>query len=590
MNQSYAAGIIAAALLTAAPVARADVDPTVLNAERERIEAMSRAMAPSIAIFAGGQGGGSGVIISSDGYALSNFHVTSAAGVAMKCGLSDGGYYDAVLVGLDPTGDVALIKLLGRERFPAAEMADSDLVRQGDAVFAIGNPFLLATNLQPSISYGIVSGVHRYQYPAGTILEYADCIQTDAAINPGNSGGPLFNSSGQLIGINGRGSFEKRGRVNVGVGYAISINQIKHFLGCLKGGRIVDHATLGATVAADNDGRILVSDILEESDAYQQGLRYNDEIVRFADRRITSVNAFKNVLGTLPKDWRVPLVYRRRDVETTLMVRLAGVHRSGELEKMVEGGEVEPPGPQPDDPDRERKPDAPPAPKEIPAAEKEPSTELPEAVKAFYEAKSGYANYHFNRVERDRVWKAFQSNGDFSALTGTWSLSGDLPPDGGDVQIDLGDAACACTVPAGQFGFALNENLSEALDPPKSGGMLAALSLWRRLLVKGPAQFGDVTYLGAMPLERWGEQLDVFAAMHAGVECRFYFDPATGKLAALEFYPTDDAAPCRLHFREHLVVDGRHWPSLVEVSVGNSHFGDFRLREFKVKPPMGNGT
>ena len=151
-----------------------------------------------------------------------------------------------MIVGIDPTGDVALIKLLGREDFPAAELGDSDLVRAGDWCFAVGNPFLLATDFQPSISYGIVSGVHRYQPPAGTLLEYTDCIQTDAAINPGNSGGPLFDAQGRLIGINGRGSFEKRGRVNVGVGYAISINQIKKFLGCLHSGRIVDHATLGS--------------------------------------------------------------------------------------------------------------------------------------------------------------------------------------------------------------------------------------------------------------------------------------------------------------------------------------------------------
>jgi len=120
-------------------------------------------------------------------------------------------------VGIDPTGDVSLIRLLGRDDFPAASIVDSDTVKPGDACFAIGNPFLLATNFQPSVSWGIVSGTHRYQYPAGTLLEYADCIQTDAAINPGNSGGPLFNENGDLIGVNGRGSFEKRGRVNVGV-------------------------------------------------------------------------------------------------------------------------------------------------------------------------------------------------------------------------------------------------------------------------------------------------------------------------------------------------------------------------------------
>ena len=148
--------------------------------------------------------------------------------------------------------------------------------------------------------------MHRYQYPAGTLLEYADCLQVDAAINPGNSGGPLFNAAGQLIGINGRGSFEKRGRVNVGVGYAISVNQIKNFLGCLKSGRIVDHATLGATVSTGDDGRVTVSDILENSDAYRRGLRYDDEIVRFAGREIRSANcAARTSLGIFPKGWRV---------------------------------------------------------------------------------------------------------------------------------------------------------------------------------------------------------------------------------------------------------------------------------------------
>ncbi len=183
----------------------------------------------------------------------------------MKCGMADGRLYDAVIVGIDPTGDVALIKLLGRDDFPHAELADSDKVRAGDWCFAIGNPFLLATDFKPTVSYGVISGVHRYQPPAGTLLEYTDCLQADAAINPGNSGGPLFDAEGRLIGINGRGSFEKRGRVNVGVGYAISINQIKNFLGHLKSGRIVDHATLGARLATDGTGRVIVDDILPTS-------------------------------------------------------------------------------------------------------------------------------------------------------------------------------------------------------------------------------------------------------------------------------------------------------------------------------------
>ena len=136
--------------------------------------------------------------------------------------------YDAVIVGIDPTGDVALIKLFGRDDFPVATLGDSDQLAVGEACYAMGNPFLLATDFSPTVTYGIISDLHRYQGPAGTFLEYTDCIQVDASINPGNSGGPLFSATGDLVGINGRGSFEKRGRVNSGAGYAISINQIKH--------------------------------------------------------------------------------------------------------------------------------------------------------------------------------------------------------------------------------------------------------------------------------------------------------------------------------------------------------------------------
>src|SRR5262249_833921 len=161
-------------------------------------------------------GGGSGVLVSDDGYALTNFHVVQGAGPVMQCGLPDGVLYDAVLVGLDKVGDVALIKLLPKKegaKFPAAGMGDSDKGKAGDWALALGNRFLLATDFTPTVTYGLVSGVHRYQYPSGTLLEYTDCIQVDTSINPGNSGGPLFNLAGELVGINGRGSFEKRGRV-----------------------------------------------------------------------------------------------------------------------------------------------------------------------------------------------------------------------------------------------------------------------------------------------------------------------------------------------------------------------------------------
>src|SRR5262245_8122642 len=298
----------------AAPAARADAAAEVLKAQAQRVEVIRKARAATVCIFGrGGRGGGSGVVVSPDGFALSNFHVTSGAGAAMKVGMADGKLYDAVIVGIDPVGDVALIKLLGRDDFPYAELGDSDRVRANDACFAAGNPFLLANDFTPTVTLGIVSGVHRYQEPSGTLLEYADCIQTDAAINPGNSGGPLFNAQGNLIGINGRGSFEKRGRVNVGVGYAISTNQIMNFLGHLKSGRIVDHATWCATVATDEGGKVMVTNILPSSDAYRRGIRYGDQIESFGGRTITSANDLKNILGTFPQGWRIPVSYARDD-------------------------------------------------------------------------------------------------------------------------------------------------------------------------------------------------------------------------------------------------------------------------------------
>ncbi|MEX2316359.1 MAG: trypsin-like peptidase domain-containing protein, partial [Pirellulales bacterium] len=377
-------------------------DADVLAAEAKRVETIQRISKPTIAIFdSGGQGGGSGVIITADGYALTNFHVAAPTGPAMKCGLSDGRLVDAVIVGLDPGGDMALIKLLSPEAgqhvaeslrseirrgedsgsavserlpyvFPIAELGDSDTVRVGDWAYVAGNPFLLADDFRPTISFGIISGVHRYQYPAGTLLEYADCLQTDAAVNPGNSGGPLFDADGRLIGINGRCSFEKRGRVNVGVGYAISINQIKRFLGVLRSGRIVDHASLGATVAKGPEGRVVVDEILEESDAFRRGLRFDDQIVRFGGREIHTVNAFKNVIGTYPGGWPVTVAFRRDGKDFERRVRLANFHRAGELEALLasEQGPREPDGPprrgQPPRPPREGDPNPPEAPRRGP--------------------------------------------------------------------------------------------------------------------------------------------------------------------------------------------------------------------------------
>lgn len=558
----------------------------VERAEAERVAVIERIQQPTLAIFApSGQGGGSGVVISSDGFALTNFHVTKGCGDYMRCGMTDGQRYPAVIVGVDPVGDVALIKLFGRDDFPVAELGDSDDVRQGDWVIVAGNPFLLAADFQPTVTYGVVSGVHRYQYPDGdTLLEYADCIQTDASINPGNSGGPLFDSQGKLIGINGRGSFEKRGRVNVGVGYAISINQIKKFLGCLYSGRIVDHATLGATVSRREEGGVYVSDILENSDAYRRGLRYGDELVEFGGRPIRSVNAFKNVLGTFPKQWRAPLTLRRRGETREILVRLPGVHATQELFDKTQGPppreqRTPEPEPKPAPPPKEGEPPAPPP---VPdnAIHGEAPPPMPEVVFKHYEPRRGFANYHFNRVAQDKVWRAFLAGQEFAPLTGAWTLRGDRVGLGA-AEFTISNERIECKMPGGATGIEASKGLVDATEPPGSGGLLAALFLWRRLLVEGPEKFGELTYVGSFPCVGQDGLAETMTGAYGGVECRFQFDRDDGRLLGLELILDEEADPCELRFGEYSLVSGARFPREIKAILGDRVYGEFRLTEIE---------
>ncbi len=582
-------------------------DELLEASEAYRIDAMRRAAAATIAIFPGKKagGGGSGVVVTADGYALTNFHVTQPCGFHMKCGLADGKFYDAVLVGIDPTGDVALIKLLGRTDFPTAPLGNSDDVRMGDTCFAAGNPFLLATNLQPSISFGVVSGTHRYQFPAGTLLEYADCLQTDAAINPGNSGGPLFNLQAEVIGINGRCSFEKRGRVNVGVGYAISINQIKHFLWYLHSGRIVDHATLGAVVSTVPSEGAIVSNILESSDAYRRGLRYGDRIISLAGRQVETANEFKNVLGTLPKGWRVPLSYVREDERFDVYVRLAGVHATDELIQKTAGAAETPEPKRPEPKPRKGAPKDAPKDSEQPdneepkpdqanphgeSAPKEIETESDRAVAALYEAKRGFANFHFNRLHRDRVWKSWQAfcnvAGQRTMLPASdWSLSGTW--DGQRpflIRMNTELVEAQLNGPLGGVHESVNVvgDLANKLAPGGSGGMLLTLHVWQRLLVRGPDRFGDVVYLGRCPLPDEEGLYDVLVATHDVLESHFYFDPNDGKLVAIEMFPDADVDPCEIRFGEYQPEAGRMMPHRLEVRHGDRVFGRFQINIYEL--------
>ncbi len=250
---SLAFVVVASLIAEMAPVANGEsarpdgAKARVEGAESARVALIEHVSPSVVCVFDDEQsGGGSGVLIDPRGFGLTNYHVVAGMLDGRKGwgGLSDGSLYRLEVLGIDPTGDVAMFRLAGRDSFPFARLGDSGQVAVGDTVLAMGNPFTLSEDYAPTVTRGLVTGVHRYQWGVKGNLIYSDCFQTDASINPGNSGGPLFNSQGQVIGINGRISVNTRGRFNVGFGYAIASNQIKRFIPALRAGLLAKHGTL----------------------------------------------------------------------------------------------------------------------------------------------------------------------------------------------------------------------------------------------------------------------------------------------------------------------------------------------------------
>jgi serine protease Do len=539
--------------------------PSVIAAQQQRIAAMQRAAQATVGVFGvDGQGGGSGVCITPDGYVLTNFHVSSPIGYRMRCGMSDGVMYDAVVAGIDPTGDLAVLKMFGRQDFPVATIGDSDQVRVGQWCFAAGNPFVLATNLQPTITYGLVSGVRRYQYPSGTILEYSDCIQTDAAINPGNSGGPLFNAQGELIGINGRCSFEKRGRVNVGVGYAISVRQAMNFFWHLRSGRIVDHATLGFTVATDPKGRVVVSNILESSDAYRRGLRYGDEILRLADRDIATTNQLKNVLGIFPNQWRIPLRFRN-DIEVIdTFVRLQNLHLPVELEEIVQGESAPEPAPPPRSPQEEDEKESPP--------DSAPSEDASKPTKdrwaQWYETRRGFSNYYFNRLEIDRVTSSIAQRGTWDTTGPAWAIYGKVAGETTPLQILCSDATIAAKTGDREEAVGAKLGWIPWIQQRSTLPLALGVRVWQQWHRVGPRKMGEVVYIGRSPLVHREGLFDTTRVAIGELDAVVYTDPESGSITCIELTVDNQTDPAEIYFEKYRSVEGRTVPTQIRLAFG----------------------
>ena len=262
---------------------------------------------------------GSGVVITRDGFFLTNVHVIEGAGhltVTLPGNLTCRAVLFADTSEGKVKGDIALLKLTHPEgkRFDYVDWRAGKprYLKPGSFVFAMGNPHGHARDGTPVVTMGIVSGKGRSAAETGYL--YIDSIQTDAEINPGNSGGPLFDSRGNFIGINGLMA-SRAGRSNSGVGFAIPIDQVRLFLKKLlkdEGGG-VGYGFHGLHVSSTPDEKgVTVTRVDRRSPAEEAGLRTQDVIRRVNGKRVKNRSEFVNIVGKLPEGAAVSVAYRRK--------------------------------------------------------------------------------------------------------------------------------------------------------------------------------------------------------------------------------------------------------------------------------------
>lgn len=246
------------------------------------------------------QGAGSGVIIdAAKGYVLTNQHVVGGADEIVVT-LHDGRRLDAKMIGADPATDLAVIQVEAKD-LTALPLADSDALRVGDFVVAIGNPF----GLGQTVTSGIVSALGR----SGLGIEsYEDFIQTDASINPGNSGGALVNLRGELIGVNT--AILSRGGGNIGIGFAIPVNMAREVMSQLVEHGEVRRGRLGVGVqdltpelaqafGIERSQGVVITQVEPGTPADRAGLKAGDVVVSVNDRAVRNAADMRNIIGLL---------------------------------------------------------------------------------------------------------------------------------------------------------------------------------------------------------------------------------------------------------------------------------------------------
>ncbi|NLY04231.1 MAG: Do family serine endopeptidase [Campylobacter sp.] len=265
---------------------------------------------------------GSGVIVSSDGYIVTNNHVVNGADEVLVTLHDEDKEYLAKIIGTDPKTDIAVIKIDAKD-LNAIKFANSDNVLEGDIVFAIGNPF----GVGGTITQGIVSALNKDSIG---LNQYENFIQTDASINPGNSGGALVDSRGALVGINS--AILSRDGGNNGVGFAIASNMVKDIAGKLASNGKIERGYIGVMIADltqeqkslyDNKSGALIISTEVDMPAYKAGLKRGDLVIKANGKEIKDANELKNLIGLCEPNSKIDIEYIRSGKIYNTSIKLA---------------------------------------------------------------------------------------------------------------------------------------------------------------------------------------------------------------------------------------------------------------------------